>query len=248
MYFNDLDNVQDINAQTGSVGTLGVTTATIGTLNVNTALNVGGDIDMNNNKITEVGTPTISSDAATKGYVDDNSGVSDHGALTGLSDDDHPQYFKADGTRGMSGYINMNNNPIINCSSLDMDGIIDMNLHNIVDCGNFSAAGTGSFGGDVDMNGNGINELSNIYGQNTGILTDDTIHFFTYTGSAYDYTMGMNKNGVEVYDDLYLVSGSKLYLYKGSTDAASMYITRDNTSGNMIFHLPSGKSVEWQVG
>ncbi len=29
--------------------------------------------------------------------------MSDHGALSGLTDDDHPQYLLADGSRGLSG-------------------------------------------------------------------------------------------------------------------------------------------------
>lgn len=48
-------------------------------------------------------TPTGDYQPATKKYVDDNAGgVSDHGDLTGLGDDDHPQYF--DETRGDARY------------------------------------------------------------------------------------------------------------------------------------------------
>lgn len=36
--------------------------------------------------------PTVASHLATKAYVDANAGVSDHGALSGLGDDDHTQY------------------------------------------------------------------------------------------------------------------------------------------------------------
>lgn len=38
----------------------------------------------------------------------------DHGLLTGLSDDDHTIYLKADGTRSLSGNLNLNNNKITN--------------------------------------------------------------------------------------------------------------------------------------
>ena len=34
-------------------------------------------------------------------------GVTDHGALTGLGDDDHTQYHLTDGTRAMTGGLNM---------------------------------------------------------------------------------------------------------------------------------------------
>lgn len=51
------------------------------------ALSLGGF------KITNLATPTSGTDAATKAYVDSTSGiVTDHGALTGLNDDDHTQY------------------------------------------------------------------------------------------------------------------------------------------------------------
>lgn len=38
------------------------------------------------------------------------SGVSDHGALTGLTDDDHTQYLLADGTRSLTGNLSFGNN------------------------------------------------------------------------------------------------------------------------------------------
>jgi len=50
--------------------------------------------------------PTETDHLTTKGYVDTAVGVSgaiDHGNLTGLSDDDHPQYLFTDGTRELSG-------------------------------------------------------------------------------------------------------------------------------------------------
>ena len=46
---------------------------------------------------------------------------SDHGSLTGLADDDHPQYFRADGTRAMTGSIAMG-------SGLLVDGV-DIDAH-----------------------------------------------------------------------------------------------------------------------
>lgn len=50
-------------------------------------------------------TPTLSTHLATKGYVDGVAGVTDHGALTGLADDDHTQYSLVDGTRAFTGTI-----------------------------------------------------------------------------------------------------------------------------------------------
>lgn len=51
---------------------------------------------------------TSDTDLIDKKYVDDlvaASGVTDHGSLTGLLDDDHPQYILVDGTRGFTGTV-----------------------------------------------------------------------------------------------------------------------------------------------
>lgn len=41
-------------------------------------------------------------------------GTSDHGSLSGLSDDDHTIYIKADGTRAFTGDIDFDNNQSLN--------------------------------------------------------------------------------------------------------------------------------------
>lgn len=60
-----------------------------------------GAYEAGGNRIEGLGTPTADTDAATKAYVDTavgsgggggGGGVTDHGALTGLADDDHTQY------------------------------------------------------------------------------------------------------------------------------------------------------------
>ena len=44
-------------------------------------------------------------------------GATDHGALTGLGDDDHPQYLLANGTRALTGNLNAGNRRITNLAS-----------------------------------------------------------------------------------------------------------------------------------
>jgi hypothetical protein len=53
-------------------------------------------------------------------------GTSDHGALLGLLDDDHPQYFLANGTRAMTGDLDMGTNDIINAGTYNS---INLSLH-----------------------------------------------------------------------------------------------------------------------
>lgn len=67
-------------------------------------------------------------------------------------------------------------------------------------------------------------------------------------GLAVNSGIDMQTNPITDCGDISINSGKKLYLYNTGTDSTSMYITRNSTSGNMIFHVPSGKSVEWQVG
>ena len=62
------------------------------------------DLNVGNNKIVGLATPVSNTDAATKKYVDDNSGGSPD-----LSD-----YLEKDGTVAMTGNLNLNNNKIVN--------------------------------------------------------------------------------------------------------------------------------------
>ena len=69
-----------------------------------------GNLNLNNNKIVGLATPTSNIDAATKKYVDDNSGSPD------LSD-----YLEKDGTVTMTGNLNLGNNKIVNLSDPTTD-------------------------------------------------------------------------------------------------------------------------------
>lgn len=78
-------------------------------------------------------TPVLINDLATKGYVDteiatlSGSIVLDHGGLTGLTDDDHPQYVPTDGSRGftstVSGIDPVNDYDLATKSYVDAGGI-----------------------------------------------------------------------------------------------------------------------------
>ena len=56
------------------------------------------------------------------------SGVSDHGALTGLGDDDHSQYLRVDGARALTGNLNLADHDITNVryiNGLLLDDFVD---------------------------------------------------------------------------------------------------------------------------
>lgn len=72
-----------------------------------------GDQSMGSHKLTNVSTPTVSTDAATKGYVD-GVVVTSHSALTNLTADDHLQYLRTDGTRALTGDLSAGSHKITN--------------------------------------------------------------------------------------------------------------------------------------
>jgi len=63
----------------------------------------------------------------------------DHGALAGLADDDHSQYLLVDGTRAMSGGLDMGSNAISNASSVSTKAV-DNNQGRRLYAGNYSGA------------------------------------------------------------------------------------------------------------
>lgn len=71
--------------------------------------------------------PTHSYDLTTKNYVDiglanvSGSIITDHGQLTGLSDDDHTQYILADGTRNFTGIVSYASHPSFTSSTQLVD-------------------------------------------------------------------------------------------------------------------------------
>lgn len=57
-------------------------------------------------------------DGSTWEQVGGGGGVTDHGALTGLADDDHTQYLLVNGTRAMTGNLQMGDNDITGADTL----------------------------------------------------------------------------------------------------------------------------------
>ena len=118
---------------------------------------------------------------------------------------------------------------------------------------------------DVIANINVINQASNpatSQGNGEVIYNAHADHKVLYVntgtaGTAVWLEVGSGSGGLWE-DDASLVTlttprdidleGQRFYLKKGATDALSTYIEVDSGTGNLIFHIPAGEAVEWQVG
>lgn len=89
-------------------------------------------------------------------------GVTDHGALTGLGDDDHTQYLLADGSRAMTGALS--------ATSITVSGTIDATGG--VDASGYSAGAVAGIGTIINFVADGATHDVTIIG---GIITDWTI-------------------------------------------------------------------------
>ena len=105
-----------------------------------------GDHDMVNKKLRNVGAPSDNTDAATKKYVDDNSSSSDTSDL-----------LKLDGTRKMTGNLDMNNNRIYNL--LAPDGPKQPTPLAFTDLKYLHVTGTNSMSNNLNMNNKSIIHL-----------------------------------------------------------------------------------------
>jgi len=78
--------------------------------------------------------------------ADASDAVSDHGNLTGLGDDDHTQYLLADGTRALTGDLDVGSNNIINVVDADTESLTNQDYNESV---NSIANATGAT--DIDL-------------------------------------------------------------------------------------------------
>ena len=109
-----------------------------------------GDLDMGTHKITSLVDPTSNQHAATKKYVDDNVGVTDHGALTGLADDDHTQYYNATRhTKAVHDALGLDHGSLSGKGDYDHDQYLRKN-------------GAQAMTGDLNLNSNALRNASEI--------------------------------------------------------------------------------------
>ena len=121
---------------------------------------LGGQLDAQTNKIINLGTPTNSTDASTKQYVDNQianvniTGINDIGDVdtTGAVSGSVLKYDGANWTVNSdidTGLLN-----IIEDTTPQLGGQLDLNSNNITGTGNIDITGNGDFGGDVTVSGN----------------------------------------------------------------------------------------------
>lgn len=80
----------------------------------------------------------------------------------------------------------------------------------------------------------GASGLWEVDGNETQLITADDIDMQSHKI--------INANAIE------MNTGQRLYIDKQTTDATSTYLKVDSTSGNLQFHVPTGKSIEYHVG
>ena len=115
------------------------------------------------------------------------AGVTDHGVLTGLGDDDHTQYYNQ--TRGDARYSQLSH------THTESD---------ITDLGDYLPLTGGTITGPLNIQNSGANTHL-LYGPNKDIylttLTAGTMHFRNYTGSGYNTTAQFNNSGFSLLTD-----------------------------------------------
>ena len=151
-------------------------------------LTSSGDYDMINKKLRNVGAPSDNTDAATKKYVDDNS--------SGSFDDS--AFLKLDGTRKMTGNLDMNNNRIYNIPA--PTGPKQPTPLAFTDLKYLHVTGTNKMANNLNMDNKSIIHLkspSNITDAANKKYVDDTLLLNSITMSNYlkkDGTVAMTGN------------------------------------------------------
>lgn len=119
------------------------------------------------------------------GVAGTGAAVSDHGSLSGLGDDDHPQYLLIDGTRAMSGNLDIGSNQIDNVAN----GTAAQDAVTLSQLQYYNASNPlQDLHSVTSINGSTTNDVSvgslNLTGGVTGSDPDPTLRFSDYYDSA----------------------------------------------------------------
>jgi len=158
--------------------------------------NKDGTMDMRSRRIVALATPTADADAATKAYVD-SVGVSDHGALTGLADDDHTQYHTD--ARGDARYFTEAEHLNVSAGAADAGKPLKLDAAGHVDLSMINDA-------DVD------------HGLITGLGDDDHTQYHTDARGDARYFTETELDGGQL-DNRYFTEAEHLNVSAGAGDA-----------------------------
>mgnify|MGYP003647117049 CR=1 FL=1 len=156
-----------------------------------------------------------------------SSGISNHGLLTGLSDDDHSQYLLIDGTRAMTGDLTINGGDIIYGNAQNATISVTPTAHNVAGklltiTSSHTTAGTTNniAGGSLKFEA----------GQGKGSGAGGNIVFATANAGSSGSTLNALAVALTISDDL------------------SSTFTGDVSVGDDLFLASSGSIVNWNSG
>ncbi len=157
-------------------------------------------------------------------------GVTDHGALSGLGDDDHTQYLLTNGSRAMSGALDMGANAITNVGNVDG---VDVSAHasrHLPNGADPLTTGAPSSVGTSDSEGTANAFARQDHVHNHGSQTVET-HHAVATALANGF---MDKTDKSKLDS---VSATELSYLSGVTSAIQTQIDGKQATGNYITAL-----------
>jgi len=177
-------------------------------------------------------TPVVSGDLATKGYIDDEiAGFStDHGDLTGLSDDDHPQYGAIADTEAISALWTFSTHP----SGLDHSELLnrDSDDHDHY----FLIDGTRAMSGALKLtNGSKITDSADGIIEITNNAEDEGIRLDTQSGNKRLTVTTASGIGVNIY-------AANGFFGNGFSFASTSLVFGGN--GGTITHSTAGMPVQ----
>jgi hypothetical protein len=134
--------------------------------------------------------PASASSAAT--------GVSDHGALTGLSDDDHPQYLLADGTRALTGDLSMGGNDLTSVGTINSVTVETHKSRHYFNGADAFLSATPQTIGTANSEGVSNTEFSRAdHVHAHGAQTDGALHAAVVAGGASGFMTGTDKTKLD---------------------------------------------------
>ena len=207
-------------------------------------LTADGNYDMNKKRLTNIGAPSDNTDAATKKYVDDNSSSTDTSDL-----------LKLDGTRKMTGNLDMNNNRIYNL--LVPNGPKQPTPLAFTDLKYLHVTGTNSMTNNLNMNNKSIIHLkdpTNItdgankrYVDNTLLLNNTAMQNYLKKDGTVTMTGNLNLGSKKIVDLATPTTNADASTKKYVDDSLSPYFKIDGSkkitggidmNNNRIYNLP----------